>query len=154
MLEECDLPYVVKPIDITGMNSFPPRSSPSIRMRRSRPSSMTRAPVNNLRIGGDPRLSRGEDRAFPSDGRGGALYATLQWLFQMGGVGPMFGQVHHFPALAQAPVPVCDRTFRQGSSGGSTACSTGDSVRRSFSLVMATIQLPTWPTYPWVARHK
>lgn len=34
-------------------------------------------------------------------------YDTLQWLmFQMGGIGPMFGQAHHFNSAAQERVPV------------------------------------------------
>jgi len=33
-------------------------------------------------------------------------YATLEWLmFQMGGIGPMLGQVHHFRAYAPEPIP-------------------------------------------------
>jgi GST-like protein len=37
---------------------------------------------------------------------GPARYATLQWLmFQMAGVGPMFGQAGHFTLYAKEPVP-------------------------------------------------
>jgi GST-like protein len=37
---------------------------------------------------------------------GAARYATLQWLmFQMAGVGPMFGQAGHFVLYAKEPVP-------------------------------------------------
>ena len=33
-------------------------------------------------------------------------FETIQWLmFQMGGVGPFFGQVHHFLRAAPEPVP-------------------------------------------------
>ena len=36
-------------------------------------------------------------------------YVTLQWLmFQMGGVGPMLGQAHHFRKYAPEKNPLCD----------------------------------------------
>jgi len=39
-------------------------------------------------------------------GSGAARYACLQWLmFQMGGVGPMFGQYNHFAAYAPEKIP-------------------------------------------------
>ena len=43
-------------------------------------------------------------RLLPAGTRG--KYKALQWLmFQMGGVGPMFGQAHHFLRAAKEPVP-------------------------------------------------
>ena len=37
---------------------------------------------------------------------------TLQWLmFQMGGAGPIFGQVHHFLRAAPEPVPYAINRF-------------------------------------------
>ncbi|MDX1435148.1 MAG: glutathione binding-like protein, partial [Gammaproteobacteria bacterium] len=36
----------------------------------------------------------------------GARYRVIQWLmFQMGGVGPLLGQAHHFRAYAPEPIP-------------------------------------------------
>ena len=43
-------------------------------------------------------------RLLPSDTRG--KYEVLQWLmFQMGGVGPMLGQAHHFRIYAPEKIP-------------------------------------------------
>jgi glutathione S-transferase len=43
-------------------------------------------------------------RSCPSDARG--KYEALQWLmFQMGGVGPMLGQAHHFRIYAPEKIP-------------------------------------------------
>ena len=39
-------------------------------------------------------------------------YIALQWLmFQMGGVGPIFGQVHHFLRAAKEKVPYAIERF-------------------------------------------
>jgi GST-like protein len=49
-------------------------------------------------------LARKCGRFLPSDPRD--EIETLQWLmFQMGGIGPIFGQVHHFKRAAKEPVP-------------------------------------------------
>jgi GSH-dependent disulfide-bond oxidoreductase len=45
-------------------------------------------------------LANKTGRLMPASGR--AYYRTLEWLmFQMGGIGPMFGQMHHFQRYAR-----------------------------------------------------
>ena len=64
----------------------------------------------------------GEDRQTPAEGRCAARYVALQWLmFQMGGVGPMFGQVHHFLRAAKEQVPYAIERYTK-EKAGSTAC--------------------------------
>ena len=49
-------------------------------------------------------LAEKTGRFLPADPRG--RYDVLQWLmFQMGGVGPMFGQAHHFRRFAPEQIP-------------------------------------------------
>jgi GST-like protein len=49
-------------------------------------------------------LAEKSGKLMPASARGRSV--ALQWLmFQMGGVGPMFGQVHHFLRAAKEPVP-------------------------------------------------
>ena len=51
-------------------------------------------------------------RFLPADVRG--KYEVLQWLmFQMGGVGPMLGQAHHFRIYAPEKIPYADRPLHQ-----------------------------------------
>jgi len=49
-------------------------------------------------------LAEKTGRFLPADGVGRSQ--TLQWLmFQMGGIGPMFGQMNHFRHFAPEPIP-------------------------------------------------
>jgi GST-like protein len=43
-------------------------------------------------------------------------YRAMQWImFQMGGIGPIFGQLHHFKASAPQPIPYAiERYTREG----------------------------------------
>lgn len=95
-------------------------------------------------------LAEKHGRFFPTDGR--QRYETMQWLmFQMGGPGPMFGQVHHFFRAAPEPVPyaierytketrrlygVLDRHF-----------SANEFLANDYSIADIA-------TFPWVARFE
>ena len=72
-------------------------------------------------------------------------------MFQMGGVGPMFGQTHHFLRAAPEALAVCDRALLEGGRGVSTQCSQrlADTPFLARSNSIADIA-----TYPWVARHE
>jgi GST-like protein len=59
----------------------------------------------DLRVGRDPALPRRQDRPLPA-GRPARRYRALEWLmFQMGSVGPMLGQNHHFRLYAPEKIP-------------------------------------------------
>ena len=54
-----------------------------------------------VRVGRDPDLSGRQDRPVACHADAAARYQTIQWLmFQMGGIGPMFGQVGFFHKFA------------------------------------------------------
>lgn len=105
MLEECGLPYAVKTVNIGKGEQFEPAFlaiSPNNRM----PAIVDTAPAD----GGAPisvfesgailqYLGRKTGKFYPQDERG--RVETEQWLFwQMGGLGPMAGQAHHFRQYA------------------------------------------------------
>jgi len=104
MLEECALPYRVHPIDIGAGDQFQPR------FLRISPNNKVPAIVDPDGPDGRPMplfesgaillyLAGKTGRFLPNDERG--KYVVLQWLmFQMGGVGPMLGQAHHFRQYA------------------------------------------------------
>ena len=77
---------------------------------------------------------------------------TLQWLmFQMGGAGPIFGQVHHFLRAAPEPVPYAINRF-----GKETARLYGvlDSRLAESEFLSESYTIADIATFPWVARHE
>ena len=79
-------------------------------------------------------------------------YETLVWLmWQMGGVGPMFGQVHHFERAAKENIPYGKKRY-------------GDEARRLYTVMNGRLAKSAYlgcdeytiadiATYPWVARY-
>ncbi|MDC6170409.1 glutathione binding-like protein [Paucibacter sp. XJ19-41] len=104
MLEECDLPYKVIPVDIGAGAQFEPgflsispnNKSPAI----VDPDGPEGKPISLFESGAILLYLAGKTgRLLPSGTA--AKYEVLQWLmFQMGGVGPMLGQAHHFRIYA------------------------------------------------------
>ena len=110
MLEECGLPYTVHTVNIGKDEQFKPEFlaiNPNNRIPGIvDPDGPGRQAAQAVRIGRDPDLPRRRRPASscPRPTRG--KYIALQWLmFQMGGVGPMFGQAHHFLRAAPEQVP-------------------------------------------------
>ncbi len=104
MLEECGLPYRVIPINIGTGNQFAPEFlaiSPNNKIPAIvDPVGPDGEPISLFESGAILLYLAGKTGKFlPQDVRG--KYATLEWLmFQMGGVGPMLGQAHHFRIYA------------------------------------------------------
>jgi GST-like protein len=104
MLEECRLPYIMRPVNISRGDQFKPEFlaiSPNNRMP---------AIVDHNGPGGKPisifesgailqYLGRKTGKFYPASER--ARVEVDQWLFwQVGGLGPMAGQAHHFRQYA------------------------------------------------------
>ena len=109
-LEEAGLDYEIRPVNIGKGEQFDPaflKISPNNRI----PAIVDHAPAD----GGEPisvfesgaillYLAGKTGRFIPKDLRG--QVATLEWLmWQMGGLGPMAGQNHHFAHYAPEKVP-------------------------------------------------
>ena len=109
MLEECGLPYRVIPVDIGAGDQFRPEFlaiSPNNKIPAIvDPDGPDGAPISLFESGAILLYLAGKTgRVLPSDTRG--KYEVLQWLmFQMGGVGPMLGQAHHFRIYAPEKIP-------------------------------------------------
>jgi GSH-dependent disulfide-bond oxidoreductase len=156
MLEECGLPYRVHPIDIGKGDQFKPEFV---------------AVSPNSKIPGivDPEGPEGKPFAMFESGAilvylaaktgkflpaaTAGKYVALQWLmFQMGGVGPFFGQVHHFLRAAKEQVPYAiDRYVREKDRlYGVLDRRLGEAAY----LAGGEYTIADVATYPWVARYE
>ncbi len=109
MLEETGLPYRVHPVNIGAGDQFKPeflKISPNNKMPAmidsdgpdGKPMSMFESGAMLL------YLASKTGKFLPQNLR--ERWSTLQWLmFQMGGVGPMLGQAHHFLVYAPEKIP-------------------------------------------------
>jgi len=80
-------------------------------------------------------------------------YEVLQWLmFQMGGVGPMFGQAHHFMRAKKDEIPYGSERY-------------GNEAKRLYGVMDVRLKgndffagseysIADIAIYPWVARHE
>jgi GSH-dependent disulfide-bond oxidoreductase len=109
MLEECGLPYRAIPVNIGTGEQFqtdflaisPNNKIPAL----VDPLGPDGQPISLFESGAILLYLAGKTGQFlPEDTRG--KYEVLQWLmFQMGGVGPMLGQTHHFRLYAPEKIP-------------------------------------------------
>lgn len=155
-LEEAGLPYTLHPVNISEGDQFKPAFlaiSPNNRM----PAVVDREPAD----GGEPvsvfesgailvYLAEKTGRFLPRDLRG--RKAVLEWLFwQVGGLGPMAGQNHHFAQYAPEKLPYAiDRYVRE--------------TNRLYGVLDARLSRAEWiagdysiadmAAYPWVVPWK
>lgn len=107
-LEEMELPYVLKPVNIGAGEQFTPEFqaiSPNGRMPAIvDPEGDNGAPLSIFESGAILQyLGLKSGRFYPQDARGRT--EVDQWLFwQVGGLGPMAGQTHHFRQYAPAMI--------------------------------------------------
>ncbi|RZI65518.1 glutathione binding-like protein [Variovorax guangxiensis] len=109
MLEECGLPYVAHPVNIGKGDQF------AADFLAISPNNKIPAIVDPQGLDGQPMslfesgailvyLASKTGQLLPQSDR--ARFEVLQWLmFQMGGVGPMLGQAHHFRLYAPEKLP-------------------------------------------------
>ena len=157
MLEECALPYNVHKINIgTNREQFTPEylkinpngKIPSI----VDPDGPEGKPYSMMESGAILIHLAAKTRKFmPNSERG--KYDVLQWLmFQMGSVGPMFGQAHHFMRAKKDEVPYGSERY-------------GNEAKRLYGVMDRQLEANEYlsgreytiadiATYPWVARHE
>ncbi|MEO7855068.1 MAG: glutathione binding-like protein [Rubrivivax sp.] len=158
MLEECGLPYTLKPVNIGRGEQFHPAFlaiSPNNRM----PAIVDHHPVG----GGEPiaLFESGAILIYLADRCGRFIgddvrsrHATLQWLmWQMGGLGPMAGQNGHFLLYAPQKIPYALKRY-------------GDEVNRLYGVLDGQLartgayvagteySIADMAIFPWVRTHK
>jgi GST-like protein len=155
MLEEVGLPYRVHPIDIGRGDQFSPQFlaiSPNNRIPaivdhdgpEGRPFQLFESGAILL------YLAWKTGRFLPQPVT--RQFESIQWLmFQMGGVGPMFGQVHHFLRSAPEPVPYAIERY---SKEARRLYKVLDGHLGQHDCLADEYSVADIATYPWVARHE
>jgi GST-like protein len=115
MLEECRLPYTMIPVNLAKGEQFNPdflAIAPNNRMPAIvDPQGPGGRPISIFESGAILQyLGRKTGRFYPKDERG--RVEVDQWLFwQMGGLGPMAGQLNHFKRYAREALPYAIKRY-------------------------------------------
>jgi len=150
-LEEMGLPYQVHPINIGKDEQFAPaflKISPNNRI----PAIVDRDTGLSLFESGAILLYLAEKtgRFWPLAGE--AKWRTLEWLmWQMGGIGPMLGQAHHFLKFNPGKAPYAEERY-----ANETRRLYGVLDRRlaEVEYVAGEYSIADMATFPWIARHE
>ena len=111
MLEECGLPYTVHPIDITKGEQLRPEFL-EISPNNKIPAIVDRDSGQSVFESGAILIWLAERTGLFLPSAPAARIATLEWLmFQMGGVGPMLGQAHHFLKFNPGKAPYAEERY-------------------------------------------
>jgi GST-like protein len=156
-VEEAGLPYTIKPVNIGKGEQFDPA------FLAIAPNNRMPAIVDHQPVGGGAAIALFESGAIllylaEKTGRfiAGDLHGraeVLQWLFwQMGGLGPMAGQNHHFNVYAAEKIPYAiDRYVRE------TARLYGVMDKRLADrpfLAGDAYSIADMASYPWIVQHE
>ncbi|MGH7784388.1 MAG: glutathione S-transferase N-terminal domain-containing protein, partial [Candidatus Binatia bacterium] len=155
-LEEAALPYSIKPVNIGTGAQFAPEFlaiSPNNRI----PAIVDHQPAD----GGAPLsifesgailqyLAEKAGKFLPRDVRGRT--ETMQWLFwQMGGLGPMLGQNHHFNGYAPEKIPyTIDRYLKETE----RLYGVLDERLADREFVAGAYSITDIAAYPWIVPHE
>jgi len=155
MLEECGLSYSVHKVDISKGEQHKPQ------FLKISPNNRIPAIVDPDGPGGQPisLFESGAILIYLADKTGKFLpndpvqkYKTYEWLmWQMSGVGPMFGQAHHFMRAKKDEIPYGSERY-------------GNEAKRLYGVMDKHLanqsyfaneySIADMAIYPWVARHE
>jgi GST-like protein len=149
-LEETGLPYKTIPVNIAAGEQFTPE------FLAINPNHRIPAIVDTLKAGG--KLALFESGAIliylaekagnfiPVDAAG--RYTCLQWLmFQMGGIGPMFGQFAHFNVYAPEKLPYAIERYKKESR---RLVGVMETRLKQDDYLAGTYSIADMAAYPWV----
>ena len=156
MLEECGLPYKVHTVNIGKDEQFKPE------FLAINPNNRIPAIVDPQGPDGKPLplFESGAILIYLSEKTGGKFmpktprgrYITLQWLmFQMGGVGPMFGQAHHFIRAKKDEIPYGTERYVNEAK---RLYGVMDKRLSQAEYLADEYSIADIATYPWAARHE
>jgi GST-like protein len=151
MLEECGLDYAAHPIDITKDEQFKPgflEISPNNRI----PAIIDRDNGRSVFESGAILLYLADKtgKFMPKDPDG--YWLAMQWLmWQMGGVGPMIGQVHHFLRNAKGKAPYAEERY---SKEAHRLYRVLDKRLGEAEYLAGAYSIADMATWPWISRFE
>ena len=155
MLEECALPYNVIPVNINKGDQSTPEYD-AINPNNKMPAIIDRAPAG----GGTPitlfesgailqYLGEKTGQLLPRDTAG--KYRVLQWVYwQVGGLGPMAGQAHHFLRYAPERIAYPMHRFR---TEVTRLYKVMDKQLARSEYLAGDYSIADVAAWPWVVRH-
>jgi GST-like protein len=150
MLEECGLPYRVHPIDIGKDQQFA-SDFLSISPNNKIPAIVDADSGQSVFESGAILIYLAEKTGMFLPMVPAARIATLEWLmFQMGGIGPMLGQAHHFLRFNPGKAPYAEERY-----GAEAKRLYGVLDRRLGAvpyLAGADLTIADFATWPWLSR--
>lgn len=154
MLEEIELPYEVHPVNLGQREQFKPEYL-AINPNNKIPAIVDTdgpedKPLTLFESGAILMyLAEKSGKLFPQETR--KRYEVIQWLmFQMGGVGPMFGQANYFFKLAEK-VPYAVERFHKEALRLYRVL---DKELEHKEFLAGSYSIADIATYPWVGRHE
>jgi len=156
MLEETRLAYKVHAVDIGAGDQFNPE------FLAISPNNKIPAMIDQEGPGAKPLalfesgamliyLAEKTGKLLPADPA--SRYTTLQWLmFQMGGIGPMLGQAHHFRVYAPEPMPYAVERYTKEANRLYGVMDRR--LKESAYLAGAEYTIADIATFPWLRSYK
>jgi GST-like protein len=151
MLEECALPYNVIAIDIGAGDQFEPSFlafSPNNKMPAMiDPDGPGGEPISIFESGAILQyLAEKTGKFMPSDPR--KRIKVLEWLmFQMGGIGPMLGQAHHFLDYAPEKIDYAISRYARESNRLYDVC---ERRLREHDFLAGDYSIADMAVFPWL----
>ncbi|MDJ0517677.1 MAG: glutathione S-transferase N-terminal domain-containing protein [Trichodesmium sp. MO_231.B1] len=155
MLEETETPYNLIPINIMAGDQFQPeflKISPNNKMPAIvDPNGPDGNPISIFESGAILLyLAEKTSRFIPENP--GDRYTVIQWLmFQMGGVGPMLGQAHHFRQYAPEKIPYAIERY---TNEASRLYRVLDQQLSQLEYVAGDYSIADMAIYPWIVSHE
>jgi GSH-dependent disulfide-bond oxidoreductase len=155
-LEEAELPYTIHPINISKGEQFQPaflQISPNNRIPAivdQNPMDGTE-PISVFESGAILQyLAEKTGKFLPTDIRG--RIETMQWLFwQVGGLGPMLGQNHHFNQYAPEKIPYAIQRYIKETE---RLYGVLDRQLQDREYVVGEYSIADMAVYPWTVPHQ
>ena len=146
MLEECELGYTVRPVNIAQGEQFKPEFvaiCPNSKIPTIVDAGLSIFESGAILI----HLAERAGKLLPTKDPGRAR--TLEWLmWQMANVGPMFGQVNHFANVAEEKIPYAINRYLSESA---RLVKVLDDRLAQVEYVAGDYSIADIATYPWIA---